>query len=65
MAHAAKILGRFPAHFEADKPGKLLGDVVAALSRDLDVQSAQIGAVRRAHRLRGPRLCDGPQLRRR
>ena len=52
MARAAKILGRFPAHFEADKPGKLLGDVVASLSRDLDVQSDQIGAVRRAHRLR-------------
>lgn len=52
MARAAQILRRFPAHFEADKPGKLLGDVVAALSRDLDVQSAQIGAVRRAHRLR-------------
>ncbi len=52
MSRATTILGRFPRHFEADKPGKLLGDVVAALARDLNVQSAQIGAVRRAHRVK-------------
>lgn len=52
MSRAARILGRFPAYFEADKPGKLLGDVAAALARDIDVQSAQLGAVRRAHRVR-------------
>lgn len=52
MSRATKILGRFPAHMEAAKRGKLLGDVVAALARDLDVQSAQLGAIRRAHRIR-------------
>lgn len=52
MSRAATILGRFPNHFEAAKPGKLLGSVVAALARDLTVQSAQIGAVRRAHRVK-------------
>lgn len=58
MSRAARILGRFPAHFEADRPGKLLGDVVAGLGRDLDVQSAQIGAVRRAHRVREAATVD-------
>lgn len=52
MSRAATILGRFPMHFEATRPGKLLGSVVTALSRDLDVQFGQIGAVRRAHRVR-------------
>ena len=52
MGHDSAILSRFPAHFEATRPGKLLGAVVAALARDLDVQSAQLAGVRRAHRLR-------------
>lgn len=52
MSRAERILGRFPNHFEAARPGKLIGDVVTALSRDLNVQSAQIGAVRRSHRVR-------------
>jgi hypothetical protein len=50
-ARAGQILGRFPAHLEADRPGKLLGSVVAALAHDLDVQAARMAAIRRAHRL--------------
>jgi hypothetical protein len=52
MSRAERILERFPAHFEAARPGKLLGEVVAALARDLDVQSAQLAGIRRAHRVR-------------
>ena len=52
MGHDTAILSRFPAHFEAARPGKLLGAVVAALARDIDVQSAQLAGVRRSHRLR-------------
>ena len=50
-ARARQILGRFPAHLEAARPGKLLGDAVDALAVDLDVLSARMAAVRRAHRL--------------
>jgi hypothetical protein len=46
-----QILSRFPAHLEADRPGKHLGVVVEALARDLDVLAAEMAAVRRAHRL--------------
>lgn len=46
-----QILGRFPAHFEATRPGKVLGEAVDALSLDLDVLAARMAAVRRAHRL--------------
>ncbi len=52
MGRASTILGRFPAHFEAARPGKLLGAVVAALARDIDVQAAQLAGIRRAHRVR-------------
>ena len=52
MSRAERILGRFPAHFEAARAGKLLGAVAAALARDLDVQSAQLAGIRRAHRVR-------------
>lgn len=52
MGRATTILARFPAHFEAARPGTLLGRVVEALARDLDVQAAQLGDIRRAHRLR-------------
>jgi hypothetical protein len=48
---ARQILGRFPAHLEAARPGKVLGDTVEALSLDLDMLSARMAAVRRAHRL--------------
>ncbi len=46
-----QILARFPAHLEAARPGKLLGEVVDALALDLDLLSARMAAVRRAHRL--------------
>lgn len=48
---ARQILGRFPAHLEAARPGKVLGEAVEALSLDLDTLSARMAAVRRAHRL--------------
>jgi len=48
---ARKILGRFPAHLEAPSPGKQLGEVTDALARDLEVQSADLAAIRRSHRL--------------
>jgi len=51
MARADSILGRFPAHFEALKPGKVLRAAVTALGRDLDVQAAELAAIRRSHRL--------------
>ncbi len=50
-ARAAAILGRFPAHLEAARPGKLLGEVVTAIAIDLDTLAAALAAVRRAHRL--------------
>jgi hypothetical protein len=52
MSRAETILARFPAHFEAARKGKLLGAVAAALARHLDVQVAQLGGIRRAHRVR-------------
>ena len=51
MGRADSILGRFPAHFEALKPGKVLRSAVGALARDLDVQAAELAAIRRSHRL--------------
>ena len=51
MGRADNILGRFPAHFEALKPGKVLRSAVGALARDLDVQAAELAAIRRSHRL--------------
>ena len=50
-ARVDKILGRLPAHMEAARPDKLLYAVTQALAFDLDTLSAEIGAVRRAHRL--------------
>ena len=46
-----QILSRFPSHLEAARPGKVLGDAVEAIALDLDVLSARMAAVRRAHRL--------------
>ena len=46
-----QILSRFPNHFEAARPGKVLGAVVEALARDLDILAARLAAVRRAHRV--------------
>lgn len=51
MPRADAILARFPAHLEATRPGKLLRHLTAALARDLDVQTASMAAIRRAHRL--------------
>lgn len=47
----SQVLDRFPAHLDAARPGKLLWDVVDALSHPFDVLSADLAAVRRAHRL--------------
>jgi hypothetical protein len=46
-----QILARFPAHLEAARPGKQFSAAVGALADDLDVLSAALAAVRRAHRL--------------
>lgn len=46
-----QILSRLPAHLEPTRPGKLLGAVVEALSSDLDVLSADMASIRRAHRI--------------
>lgn len=48
---AEQILGRFPNHLDAARPGKRLGAAVDALALDLDVLAARMAAVRRAHRL--------------
>lgn len=47
----AQILGRFPLHLEAARPGKRLYAAVDALALDLDVLAAALAAVRRSHRL--------------
>jgi hypothetical protein len=49
----SRILGRFPAHLEAARPGKRLSAVTEALAGDLDVIAAEQGSVRRSHRLVG------------
>ncbi len=48
---ATAILARFPAHLEASRPGKLLGEATSAIALDLDTLAAALAAVRRAHRL--------------
>ena len=50
-ARALGILDRFPRHLELARPDKLFAEVVDALAEGLDVQTAQVGRVRRAHRL--------------
>jgi len=47
-----QILRRFPAHLEAARPDKQLWSVVEGLASDLDVLSADLAGVRRAHRLK-------------
>lgn len=47
----AAVLSRFPRHLDAGGTGKVLGAVVGALGQGLDVQTAQVGDIRRAHRL--------------
>ncbi len=51
MSRVDTLLARLPAHLEADRPGKLLYELAAALARNLDVQAAQLAGIRRAHRL--------------
>ncbi len=48
---AQAVLERFPRHWRADEPAKLLGFVVEALAREVDGVFAGLGRVRRAHRL--------------
>jgi hypothetical protein len=48
---ALQILGRFPSHLEAARPGKRLDEVVEALADPLDLLSAEMAGVRNAHRL--------------
>ncbi|MET0396261.1 MAG: hypothetical protein ABW277_05525, partial [Longimicrobiaceae bacterium] len=48
---ARSVLGRFPAHMEAGRGGKRLGEVVDSLAAGLDLLAADLAAVRRAHRL--------------
>lgn len=48
---AQQILSRFPAHLEAPRAGKRLGDVTQAVALDLDTLSAAVARVRRARRL--------------
>lgn len=46
-----KILNRFPAHLEAARSGKRLGEVAEALADDLDSMSVAAGRVRKSRRL--------------
>ncbi len=48
---ALQILSRFPAHFDAVRPGKQLSVVAEQLSVGLDLLSTDLAEVRRAHRL--------------
>jgi hypothetical protein len=48
---ALAILERFPRHLELARRDKLAAEVVQALVSGLDAQTAQIGRIRRAHRL--------------
>jgi hypothetical protein len=48
---AATILSRFPRHLALDAPGTLFGDVVDGLAGHLDRMLADLGRIRRAHRL--------------
>lgn len=50
-ARGGIILGRFPRHLELDQPGKRFGLVVERLAGGLDVQTGQVGDIRKAHRL--------------
>jgi hypothetical protein len=51
VSRATTILDRFPRHLDAAQPGKVFGNVVGSLAQGLDVQTSQVGQVRRAHRL--------------
>jgi hypothetical protein len=51
IGRTLKILSRFPAHFEATRPGKQLEAVGDALAINLDEQSAIMARIRRSHRV--------------
>lgn len=48
---ARTVLSRFPRHLALDAPGSLFGAVVHGLAGHLDRLTADLGRVRRAHRL--------------
>jgi hypothetical protein len=45
------ILGRFPRHLDLARADKLAAELVQGLASGLEVQTAQVGRIRRAHRL--------------
>lgn len=49
---ALAMLNRFPRHLELARADKVAYEVVDALAEGLEVQTTQVGRVRRAHRLR-------------
>lgn len=51
MSRATVVLSRFPAHFDATRPGKQLRVVADGVSAGLDDLSASLAGIRRAHRL--------------
>lgn len=48
---ALSILARFPRHLDAARSDKLFAHVVHALEVGIELQTSQVGAIRRAHRL--------------
>jgi hypothetical protein len=50
-ARSNYVLDRFPRHWDANRPGKLIHHVVNALGSELDRKATQAGRVRQAHRL--------------
>ncbi|HEY5981724.1 MAG TPA: hypothetical protein VIT41_19020 [Microlunatus sp.] len=50
MPTVDQVLSRFPRHLDADQPGKVIGQVAAALATPLDSQLSQNGKLRRTHR---------------
>jgi hypothetical protein len=51
MSRSTVVLSRFPAHFDATRPGKQLRVVADGVSDGLDDLSASLAGIRRAHRL--------------
>lgn len=51
LGRARTVLSRFPAHLDAERPGKQLHVVANAAASGLDDLSASLAAIRRAHRL--------------
>ncbi|MEP7380581.1 MAG: hypothetical protein ABI910_02790 [Gemmatimonadota bacterium] len=51
LGRARTVLSRFPAHFDAERPGKQLQVVANAIASGLDDLAASLAAVRRSHRI--------------